>query len=299
MISHLLHVGYPKTGSKSLQRWFEAHPRIAYTQGGIVGAMDTMGLVENFAFTDGLDCAVTSFEGFTFPLSDHRDLDSGVFAQLAPRREALLRLAEALVSFFPNARVLIVTRGLREIMRSFHGEAVRHGVVEPLDEFCRSFFLNRASGEVPVDYNFTIGLFERLFGADRVIVLPYELLRDHPGRFVRAIEEALGISHSPMPLERVHPSLSPAELYWYRRVGRLLTSLPARPAGARRLLRLHLKLVRGNHLGRVVRLVERIRRSDGPFVEDVPEWVIEALRGSTTCLRDRPLYSGLETEYLL
>lgn len=299
MISHLLHVGYPKTGSKFLQGWFDAHPRIAFTQMGIAGAGDAMRLVERFAFTEDLDCAVTSFEGITLPVADHRDIDRGVFAQLVPRRQALVRLAEALASLFPSAHVLIVTRGLREMMRSYHGEAVRHGVLEPLDEFCRSFLRAHEPGEVPFDYNFAIGLYERLFGPDRVIVLPYELLRDDPARFVRLVEEAAGILHCPLPLERVHASLTPAELHLYRRIGRLLTSLPAGAAGRRRLLRLHLKLVRGNHLGRVVRLVERRRRGDARLDEEVPEATIEALAGSTTCLRGRPYYSGLEAEYLL
>jgi hypothetical protein len=34
---HLIHIGYAKAGSKFLQRWFEAHPDLAYRTAGLGG----------------------------------------------------------------------------------------------------------------------------------------------------------------------------------------------------------------------------------------------------------------------
>ena len=37
MARHLIHVGYPKTGSTFLQAWFERHPELRYSPGGLGG----------------------------------------------------------------------------------------------------------------------------------------------------------------------------------------------------------------------------------------------------------------------
>src|SRR5262249_37217403 len=40
MTGHLIHIGYPKTGSNFLRAWFAQHPQLAYADGGIAGFLD-------------------------------------------------------------------------------------------------------------------------------------------------------------------------------------------------------------------------------------------------------------------
>jgi hypothetical protein len=86
VVNHLIHVGFPKAGSKSLQRWFDRHPAFAFAQWGIAGAADAWRFEETFAFDTGARCAVTSYEGFASPVPDHDRLDFDDVAGLIPCR---------------------------------------------------------------------------------------------------------------------------------------------------------------------------------------------------------------------
>ena len=68
MTGHLIHIGYPKTGSNFLRRWFAAHPDLAYIEGGIGGFAGVLDIARE-GVSPHPDAAyrVTSAEGLATP----------------------------------------------------------------------------------------------------------------------------------------------------------------------------------------------------------------------------------------
>jgi hypothetical protein len=120
---------------------------------------------------------------------------SGYFATGGFDSEAIAR---RLAAAFPQARVLIIIREQAAMLESFYSQYVSDGGVLPFSKLIRpmSRVLRRAP-EFDIDYlcyDNLVGCYRSLFGADRVLVLPFELLTSDPARFVRRIGEHCGVA---------------------------------------------------------------------------------------------------------
>lgn len=293
MRRHLIHIGYPKAGSTFLQAWFERHPELRYAPGGLAGFHSVYQLTG--AAPSGV--AVTSHEGLSVPY-DHED--PAADARPIQRRQA--EVCELLREVYPGSKILVVTRGFREMILSSYSQHVRTGGTDDLAAMCRVLGASMARQDGHhFDYGYLIGLYAEAFGSDNVIVLPFELLRDDTTRFLRAIEERLGISHHEPGGGRVNPSLSPAELYWYPRIGRAVSATAA-PLGARarrRAERWYAARSFHNRLGPVVRLLDRARPGRAVRKDDVPPELLALCAGRAEPLRQNPFYAPYAAEYLL
>src|SRR5688500_16914016 len=117
MTGHLVHIGFAKTGSTLLRRWFAAHPQLAYAAAGIAGFDDVHAVARAGAAPPGdLRFRVTSSEGlatptvnFGRPLADFDRAKGGQF------RDSQAEARDLLASLFPGAHILIVTRGFRSV----------------------------------------------------------------------------------------------------------------------------------------------------------------------------------------
>ncbi len=300
MASHLIHIGYPKTGSKFLQSWFAGHPAIAFDAAGIGGCRDVYELVRQAAApAPQLRCRVTSFEGLATP--DERagllrpdDRWEGRQPGPAPAKRACAMLA----ALFPNALILLVTRGFRSIMLSGYSQYVRGGgrrdfhVFRPPDP--------AESGEARQTWNYDalIETYEAAFG-DRLIVLPWELLRDDPAAFTAEIERRLGLPRFPPAPRPLNPSLSPEGLRWYPRLTRLIDRLPVGAPLRRALLRLYVPRIGGRRLEALVGLLQRTR----PAIPVTPDLITDEMlgfwRGKAERLRGNPHFAPYRQEYFL
>lgn len=288
MTGHLLHVGFPKTGSNFLRRWFRAHPQLAYRDGAIAGYGDVYEIArEAAAPRPEVRYRVTSSESFTAP---HRDSGQDHYTYTDPIDPAIGQqtVCTHLAAIFPNAHVLLVTRGFRSMILSSFSQYIRSGAGVPFEEFVRHPLLDR-----PWDYDRVIGLYRNSFGAENVIVMPYELLRDDAGRFVRTLEERLGLDHVAAPSDPVNPALSPAELYWYPRLTRIVRRLPV----DHRLTRLFLRGTFLNRLRPAIAILNRLRPAPPVTPDAIPETLIATYRAKAQTLRDNPLYAAYARDY--
>jgi len=301
MTGHLIHVGFPKTGSKFLQGWFAAHPEIAFDPVGIGGCRDVYDLVRQAAAPDRqFRCRVTSFEGLVTP-----HVRSGL---IRPEEEweghgleveAQKRTCATLAALFPGAQILLVTRGFRSILLSGYSQYVRSGggrdfhVFRPPDPAAAAKY-----GRQAWNYDGLIGFYEAAFG-DGLIVLPYELLRDDPAAFTGELERRLGLSRFAPAPHPLNPSLSPEGLRWYPRLTRLIRRLPVGTPLRTALLRRYVPRIGGKRLEALVRLLQCLR----PLVPVTPDLVTDDMldfcRGKSERLRGNPLYAPYREEYLL
>lgn len=112
--------------------------------------------------------------------------------------------AEALREFFPKARVLIVIRRQDEFSESVYKQSLHQGHSLTPNRFLSYSRGKRDYVKRPLQtpgINIRVDLFDwlslvthyhKLFGRENVTVIPYELLRDEPGRFLAEIDQWAG-----------------------------------------------------------------------------------------------------------
>lgn len=292
MTPHLLHVGYPKAGSTFLQAWFDAHPQLAHHYGAIAGFRDMHAIAREGATRAAVRYRVTSNEEFCAP---RPDAGGNAVDYEQPRElgvaESQLRVCSMLAGLFPNATVLIVTRGFRSMIVSSLSQYARSGgTIDPYE-------LLRSSANEPDprwDYDRLIGAYRRAFGEGNVIVMPYELLRDDAGAFTRTLAERLGIDPHPPLRERVNESLSPVEIAWYPRLTRFMRRIPSR-----RLYDRYIAAALRNDLRRPIAWLDRLARRTPLTAAAIPDELVNAYRGLAESLRGDPLFAPYAAEYLL
>lgn len=293
---HLLHVGYPKTGSKFLQQWFEAHPDIAFSQWGIAGFADSHSMM---AAAGGLEPArwhATSHEALLTPLARYSDLGADLVG--LPARDGQRRACAMLAGLFAGAHILIVTRGYEALLRSFYAELVIGGAGYAFDEYCDALLAQVEAGADVFHFDSALDSYAAAFGEERLLVLPYELLRDLPDAFFGAIEARLGIRPAPIPSGRVRRSPPEGRLAAYRRMTRWVRAIPGPGNLRRRMARSYVAASRTGRLAGIAAAVERLGGSSAGG-EAVPPRLIEALSGRSERLRAIELYRDYAAEYLL
>jgi hypothetical protein len=304
MARHLIHIGYPKSGSTFLQAWFGRHPELCYAPGGLGGFHN----VYELGRPPARDCVyyVTSFEGLATPHESAGDVRLD-FGGAEPEREDRLKENQAAVcgrlkSLYPGSRVLVVTRGFRGMILSAYSQSVRMGGRLHLDGMCRELAARLRRDETHYyDYDYLLGLYAEAFGEENLIVLPYELLRDDERAFLSALEERLGLRHREIEIGRVNPSLSPEELYWYPLVSRAVSRAASRlgPARFRRIYAWYVRRTLDNRLRPLVRALARLRPDARVTDADFPADILGLCAGKATRLRGHPLYTRYAAEYLL
>ncbi len=291
---HLIHIGYAKAASTFLQEWFTAHPELAYVKGGIGGFSTIWDLARQGAEPQRrVAYRVTSSEALPVPSvhvgsRGHRGDDWGFTAA------AQTAVCSTLAGLFPNARILLVTRGFRSVSLSGYSQYVRRGGSRDL----ASLVSGAGPDELIWNYDRVVRLYEAAFDG-RLIAMPYELLHDDPRRFLTELQAELGLSQpGPLP-PRMNASLSAAELRWYPRLSRLVEALPLRGDRRRRLLDRWVDWTLRNRMARPIAVLERLHPSPPIGPNEIPDEVLEAFRGRADALRDRPLYGRYASEYLL
>lgn len=283
MSRHLIHVGYPKTGSTFLQKWFASHPQLAFRESGLAGFRDVYTLAHDIVTGGQPAYRVTSSERLSSP---NANMAEGLEDYTSPvsMRDMQAEVCRTLASVFPNATILVVTRGFRGMILSSYSQYVRTGGEAGLP----GFFATLA--DHPWDYDAVIGMYARAFGAQNVIVLPYELLRDDSDAFLRELSARLQLEPVAASREPVNVTLTPAELHWYPRFTRLVRRFAPRP-----LLRRYAGVVMNNRLRWPIRVLAKLR-THAPLA--VPDAVLEQYRGRASSLRDDALYAPYAADYL-
>lgn len=294
---HLIHIGYPKSASNALRRWFADHPQLDFVDGGLAGLRDVYQIARDGADPrPGIRLRVTSSEGLAIPHpdfgrpgADYSRLDESDAERDQASACTILR------SLFPGAWILIVTRGFADAIRSGFAQFIRAGG-DPAQFGPAEAPRRIDAARHPRNYDRLIGLYRSAFG-NRVIVLPYELFRDEADTFVGEIERRLGLDHVPAPSVRLNPSPTPSDLGGYVRLSRLFQALPAGGRLRRRLGPPALNADR-DWVHRLVRLLQRL--SPAPSLPDLlHEDMIEPFRGCAQSLLREPFYGRYAADYLL
>lgn len=232
----LLHIGYHKTGTTWLQKRvfpdegagfsFVGDPRAVLTAFFLVDPFDFDPETARKRFRRKIGEAE---ERGLVPVISHERLSGSPYAGGHDGRVVADRLAAA----FPGARVLVAIREQTDVILSIYKQYLAWGGAASLEQF-----LTPPPGinRMPVfryafyEYHRLISHYHGLFGAENVLVLPYELLLASPGDFLGRIGAFVGTSVVVPERERDNVSLSALSLALKRRANRLLVRDALNPA---------------------------------------------------------------------
>jgi hypothetical protein len=221
----LIHVGYHKTGTTWLQRrvfaegaygFKHVHPRTIVDEAFII--TNPLEFDPNHArrlIEPSFDAAVAIG---AHPVISHERLSgsplSGAFDAKA--------IADRLHATYPQGRILIVFREQKAMMLSIYKHHVLRSGYEKIGTIWRERTIRERRSAVPdlyvFEYHHLIRYYQGLFGADRVLALPFEFLMADPTGFVRAIAEHTGVTPpQDVPLEKENVALPALSLAVLRR----------------------------------------------------------------------------------
>lgn len=302
MIPHLIHIGAAKTGSTFLQNWFESHPQTIYSPGGIAGFPSVKGMA--LGLQPGVGprrLFVTSGEALYQP-----PLRGDLLLRVRSAEEircAKAQICDGLADLFPNAHVLLVTRGFAGLLKSQFSQMARSGrsfdKADPTagmrdrpQEWSPDVI---AAVRQTYDYDWALTLYRERFG-DRFFVLPYELLSQDPAAFVAVLERRFGLDHHAPENRRLNASLSAREIGLFPRMTRVFEAVPYAPLRSR-LLEAHRSAIRRGAYGSVLPLLETLFRTQ-PADMRTPDAVLDKLRGLAHDLVKEPHYAPFAGLYL-
>ena len=206
----LIHIGYHKTGTTWLQRRIFADKAFGFWRVWPKRVID-----EAFVTLDPFDYEPERAASGIAPFLSDADAH-GAVAVISHERLSGFDLlgsydapviADRLHAAFPQGRILIVIREQRAMMLSMYKQHIKKSGTERPEQLWRQRSpreLRRPGPRLEVyEYHRLIGRYQKLFGKDRVLVLPYELLQRDPRAFVREI-----CSHVGVPAPDVVPSVT-------------------------------------------------------------------------------------------
>jgi hypothetical protein len=298
MTPHLVHIGWAKAGSSILQSWFAAHPQIAFARAGVMGVRRVFDIANGQAPEPaGIRLRVTSEESLSTP---HPGAGADIVDYFghAGSPTTAERVCEHLRDLFPDAWILVVTRGFREALVSSYSQAVKIGAMGYFPASDPSYGGVGHPADGKWNYGQVISLYEKAFPG-KVIVLPYELLRDDPAKFLSILTERFGLKDLSLPSSVDNPSLSALELAWYPFFSRFVRHAPLPGPLKTRLLRGYLHAISRGRLRRLAQVCQRLRPRPLPTAASIHPAVLARLAGQGQCLRGRQFYDGYLPEYLL
>lgn len=221
----LLHIGFPKCMSTSLQRdLFAVHPEIMFLGWGLpetehgwcsdqMSALCEVGLryekvldfdkqeakrifdslIDGFKCSDDKRCLCLSYESFSFTM--HFDVDPTIKAE---RLRYLMG---------DDTKVLIIIRNQLDLIRSYYYECVRGGFPGSFPEFLDyNFHYQFHSIFSDIRYSRLYKFYCNLFGVENVLIVPMEELVENHQEVVSSICQYAGISALDSELQRHNDS---------------------------------------------------------------------------------------------
>jgi len=260
----LIHVGWPKTGTSTLQQ----HLFPAFGGKDLVGPHSGLfyRFTQDVIQTDDDRYLAHTWAGF---IADARER----LPVLIISREDLTkdgrteRIADRLHALLPDARILACVRNQRTLVPSFYAQHVRDGCPQRFERWLDDNVPRRWHYDVAVDH------FQARFGPDRVTVLAFEHLAEDPAGFADSVRAAVldgEVGPAPGDLPVTNPRASRAAHVVSRNLNRLFRSSPWQ----RDPLVTQLPI---RYLRRATRLVERFTPSTATGLNEREAARLEAL----------------------
>lgn len=216
----LIHIGYAKAGSTFLQYWFYEHPEIhfqhIFMSGGFIHPKHLASFAEK---TDKLPSHYVMSSEFIASWTGDVEYYGMQFNSNYDYFKYQKNMSQMLKEIFPTAKILIVTRGYTTVFRSSYSQYIATGGrLSFRDIFKRMDFLISS-----YDYTAVINLYQKQFGNDKVLFLPFEKLKDNPSEFIEMVESFMEMKTKfQYGTEVKNESLNPKTLVVFRTISKVV-----------------------------------------------------------------------------
>ena len=242
----LLHPGFAKTATTTLQEGlFDAHPEIGF-----------LGRTRDGRSLDRLIHRISREDSITFDYAAARDALAAAIAAIPADRRLLIScenfslyevadrglVAARLARLFPNATILFTIRNQNALLSAWYFQKmkkyVKGGHWLNLEEYVR-LKSKEPHRSIIGDLDFAPRVFHyvKLFGVERVHVLPFELLHHDRAAFAGRLAGILAIDadavEARLAKQPLNPRLGTAYVDFHRLYGRWLPGYIARKIGTR------------------------------------------------------------------
>lgn len=290
---YLLHVGYPKAGSSLIGDWLERNPFFGFQDFTVGGLADTNALIALSKQPAEAQPLYAVVRDMLFTIQRVEALD---LTDLGSIKRYQQQVCDTLRSYFPQGKVLIVTRGYQSMISANYSQYIKEGGTHKTEDI---FKFGVVLKEL-FDYSFLVRIYCEAFGKENVIVLPYELLRANPETFFTHIETALDVPHYPFSAKVVNPSLNHREAVQLRKMNSLVDLL-SRHTGTfgKRLKERYVQQRRRKAFEwdtNALPAVQSERKT--PLVEVAPE-LLELFKGNSTLLAEYPIFENYLSFYAI
>ncbi len=201
-----IHIGYPKTGSKFIQN--EIFPRLEEANfvrsSRIRSEVSRLARQDEFSFN--YETTRRNIEKHLLPGKNMISYEGFIGEFFRFKLINTKVIADRLAALFPEAKIIITIRNQYNLIESLYKQYVHVGGTKRFLDF-----VNFRKGRFEYAYHdldFTInvemfhylnviGYYEKLFGRENLLVIPYELLKNDPGQFVNRLTAGIGIKQVP------------------------------------------------------------------------------------------------------
>lgn len=236
-MKHLLHIGYPKAGSTWLKENVY-HPDSGATL--LAGRQDDIRIPWSVEVHDRIfreDPLDWNPEEVQRLLRDGEEQMEGTQRGIWASEEMVgkwpwagrdrQRNARRIRAVFDDPEILIVIRSQPDAIPSYYSQYLKMGGTASLETFLEGHYHHAEFRLDYLNYEKVVSMYQDLFGEEAVHVVPFELIKEDPEDFARAVAEALGLETPTLSQAAKQPSNSgydPAEYGPVRIVNRLSRS---------------------------------------------------------------------------
>lgn len=234
----LVHIGYHKTGTSFLQRRVFCDESSGFSmiagspqgEGPVFVGRNPFGFDAQAVRDDLMPKIRQAHARNLVPVISYERLSGSPYAGGFDSRQT----ADRIVQTLPEARILIVIREQASMLGSIYKQYVRRGGAAALEQFV-SPPLGGASGMPTFRFDFyeyhrLVGYYQRLFGVENVLALPYELLQNQRQDFFARIGGFLGMPAATPKDKKLNSSPSALALAFKRQANRLVVRDGLNPA---------------------------------------------------------------------
>jgi len=204
----LIHVGYPKALSSWMQKW------LFTPENGFCKTLDSLTL--QLFLIDATPFAFDTAKAKDWIAKSLRETPDSEYLQQVITGESLVghthcggynakTNADRLKALCPQAKILIVVREQRAAIRSLYKTFVIWGMPHSIERILKPVEPN-LSPQFHLDflrYDLLVDYYQKLYGKDHVLVLPYELFVEDGASFLRKIFYFCNIGNSEEKIKKI------------------------------------------------------------------------------------------------
>ncbi|HET8804251.1 MAG TPA: hypothetical protein VFM72_06695 [Aequorivita sp.] len=196
----LIHIGFPKTGTSFLQdRFFGEFKDVFFS---VPKPEIRKNIISPWAFGFNPKNAKETFSKYIKRKERVIVLSSEDLSGFPHYHDFTSKvIAERLQSCLPNGKILIIIREQKRMLKSCYFQYLKNEGSYSIDKYLFPPELRLPSRD-NLNYHFIIDYYQKLFGKEHVLALPYEMFEQDPQVFIAKICELISID-SKMFMEKV------------------------------------------------------------------------------------------------